>query len=127
MQVEFSNLRSHRFNRNFNCSSPVCSCNLREEEDNSHYFLRYPHFHHIRINLLSNISRIIGSDISILPRDHLTNIIICGSNVYSKIINKLIVIETLVYIRKSERFCVVEAFSSEIIGSRFITAMVPMS
>ena len=105
-----SDLRSHRFNHNFNCKSPMCSCNLKDEEDNSHYFLRCPHFHHIRINLLSNISRIIGSDISILPWDRLTNIILYESNVYNKIPNNLILIETLEYIRKSERFSVIEAF-----------------
>ena len=88
----------------------MCSCNLKDEEDNSHYFLRCPH--HIRIDLLSNISRIIGSDISILPCDHLTNIILYGSNVYNKISNNLILIETLECIRKSERFSVIEALSS---------------
>ena len=110
LRVEFSELRSHRFNRNR--KSPMCSCNLKDEKDNSHYFLHCPHFHHIRINLLSNISRIIGSDISILPCDHLINIILYGSNVYNKISNNLILIETLEYIRKSERFSVIEAFSS---------------
>ena len=94
-RVEFSDLRYHRFNHNFNCKRPMCSCNLKNEVDNSHYFLRCPRFHHIRINLLSNISRIIGSDISILPCDHLTNIILYVSNVYNKISNDLILIETL--------------------------------
>ena len=112
LRVEFSDLRSRRFNHNFNCKSPMCSCNLKDEEDNSHYFLRCPHFHHIRINLFSNISRIIGSGISILPCDPLTNIILYGSNVYNKISNNLILIETLEYIRKSERFSVIEAFFS---------------
>ena len=112
LRVEFSDLRSHRFNHNFNCKSPMCSCYLKDEEDNSHYFLRCPHFHHIRINLLSNILRIIGSDISILPCDHLTTIILHGSNVYNKISNNLILIETLEYIRKPERFSIIEAFSS---------------
>ena len=80
LRVEFSDLRSH----NFNCSSPLCSCHL-EEEDNPHYFIRCPRCQHIRIILLSNISRIIGPDISILPREHLSNIILYGSNVYNKI------------------------------------------
>ena len=53
MRVKFSALRSHRINHNFNCSSAMCSCNLREEKDNSHYFLCCPHFHHIRIDLLN--------------------------------------------------------------------------
>ena len=109
LRVEFSDLRSHRFKHNFNCSSPLCSCRL-EEEVNSHCFIRCTRYQHIRIILLSNILRIIGSDISILPREYLSNIILYGSNVYNKITNKLIPIETLEYIIKSECFIVLEAF-----------------
>ena len=111
LRVEFSDLRSHRFFHNFNCVSPICSCKL-EEEDNSHFFLRCPQFHSIRINLLSNISEIIGSDILFFPSHHLTHIIMYDSNVYNNITNKLILTKTLEYIRKSERFRVLEAFSS---------------
>ena len=35
LSVEFSDPRSHRFSHHFNCASPICSCNL-EEEDNCH-------------------------------------------------------------------------------------------
>ena len=113
LRVEFSDLRSHRFSHSFNCISPICSCNL-EEENNSHYFLRCPLFRAIRINLLSKISKIIGTDISVLPSEHLTQIILFGSNVYNRITNRLILIESLEYIRKSERFNVIEeAFSSQ--------------
>ena len=111
LRVEFSDLRSHRFNHNFNCVSPVCICNI-EEEDNSHYFLRCPCFNHSRINLFSNISKVIGSDISILPSEHLCNIILYGSNIYNDITNKLILHETLEFIRKSERFKILAVFST---------------
>ena len=30
-RVEFSDLRSHRLSHNFNCASPICSCNLEEK------------------------------------------------------------------------------------------------
>ena len=97
LRVEISDLRSHRFFHNSNCISPIWICNL-EEADNSHYLIRCHRFYHIRTNLLSKISRIIGSDISILPCDHLVNIILYGSNVYNNITNKFILMETLEYI-----------------------------
>ena len=88
----------------------MCICG-QEEEDNSHYFPRCPRFQRIRIVLLSNISKVIGSDISILLREHLNNIILYGSNVYTKITNQMILVQTLEFIRKSERFKVLDAFS----------------
>ena len=110
LRTEFSDLRVHIFHHNFNCPTPLCKCNL-EEEDNLHYLLRCPLHQHCRISLLSNISSIIGSDISILPSDHLVNLILYGSNVYNDITNNLILSETLQYIRISERFKDLEVFS----------------
>ena len=111
LRVEFSDLRSHRFSHNFNCPSPSCQC-LIEEENNCHFLLRCPRYVPIRNQLFGNISTIIGSDISILPDQHLTNILLYGSNVYSKVTNKLILTETLEFIRKSGRFDILEAFST---------------
>ena len=88
----------------------MCICG-QEEEVNSHYFIRCHRFQRIRIGLLSNISKVIGLDISILPREHLTNIILYGSNVYNKITNQMILVQTLEFIRKSERFKILETFS----------------
>ena len=99
LRGEFSDLRSQRFFHNFNCIGPICICSL--EEDNSHYFIRCPRFAHIRINLLSNISRNICSDISILPCDHLVNITLYGSNVYNNISNKLILMNIFDYLKCS--------------------------
>ena len=111
LRVEFSDLRSHRFHHNFNCVDPRCSC-LLEDECNSHFLLRCPHYLHLRLNFLGIISTIIGSDISVLPHDHLTDILLFGSNVYNDVTNKLILKETISYIRKSKRFDDIEAFSS---------------
>ena len=107
--VEFSDVRSHKFSHNFNCITPICSCHL-DEENNSHFLLRCPLYAPIRYKLLGNISLIIGSDITLLPSEHLTNILLYGSNVYSNITNKLILTETIEFIRKSERFNNLEAF-----------------
>ena len=43
IRVSFSDLRDHRFNHNFNCESPICSCGI-EDETSVHSFLRCPHY-----------------------------------------------------------------------------------
>ena len=110
-RAEFSDLRDHRFQHNFNCRDPRCSC-LLEDESNSHFFLRCPHHLAIRKIFLGIISTIIGSDITIFPSEHLTDILLYGNNVYNDVTNKLILKQTIEYIRKSKRFDDIEAFSS---------------
>ena len=111
LRVEFSDLRSHRFSHNFNCITPICSC-LLDEESNSPFLLRCPLYAPIRNNLLGNVSLVIGSDISLLPSEHLTCILLYGSNAYSNITNKLLLTETIEFIRKSERFNNLGAFTT---------------
>ena len=61
------------------------------------------------VTLLSNISDVIYSDIPILPDAHLTYILLYGSNVYNSVVNKLIVSETIAFIRNTsicpDAFC----------------------
>ena len=87
LRIEFSDLRSPRFEHNFNCVDPRCSC-LLEDKSNPHYLLRCPHYLHLRRYFLGDIPTIVGSDISVLPRDHLTDILLFGSNVYNNVTNK---------------------------------------
>ena len=89
LRVEFSDSRSHRFEHNFNCVDPRCSC-LLEDESNPHYLLRCPHYLHLCQNFLGDISTIIGSDISVLPHDQLTDIHLFGGNVCNYLTDKLI-------------------------------------
>ena len=89
----------------------MCSC-LLDEESNSHFLLRCPFYAPIRNNLLGDVSLIIGSDISLLPSEHLTCILLYGSNAHSDITNKLLLTETIEFIRKSERFNNLEAFTT---------------
>ena len=109
IRVHFSDLRDHRFNHSFNCENPICSCGI-EDETSVHFFLRCPHFTTQRSILISKISDIIGSDVSVLPDEHLYSKIVYGSNVYNFVANGLIITETISYIRKSERFAKLEAF-----------------
>ena len=109
IRVDFSDLRDHRYNHNFNCPNPICSCGI-EDETSLHYFLCCPHYIAERSILLSNLSQILGSDVSVLPMDHLIHIILFGSNVFNSISNKLIIRHTILYINKTARFKTLEAF-----------------
>ena len=110
IRVNFSDLRDHRFHHNFNCSTPLCRCGL-DDETSVHYFLCCPLFTNVRATFLSKISDTIHSDVTVLPNEHLLHILLYGSNVYNDITNKLIISDTITFIRNSGRFTVLEAFS----------------
>ena len=67
--------------------------------------------HSLRTTYLSKISDIVRSDISVLPNDHLTHILMYGSNVYNNVTNESIINETIYFIKKSRRFEKLEAIS----------------
>ena len=60
---------------------------------------------------LSKISQIVKSDVTILPYDHLTDLLLYGSKAFNDITNELILTETILFIYKSQRFKVLEAFA----------------
>ena len=103
IRVDFSYLRVHRFDHNFNCESPACSCGV-EDETSVHFFLYCPRYISQRTILLSKISEIIAADVSVLPKDHLIHIMLYGSNVFNYISNKLIIEQSILYINKTGRF-----------------------
>ena len=75
IRVEFCDLRDDRYNDNFKCESPMCSCRL-DDETFVHYFLCCPRYHTQRNNFLSKILELMGCDVSGLPNDHLIHILI---------------------------------------------------
>ena len=110
LRVDFSDLRDHRFDHKFNCPSPTCSCGI-EDETSTHFLLCCPRYSNLRHTYLSKISQIVKSDVTILPYDHLTDLLLYGSKAYNDITNELILTETILFIYKSERFKVLEAFA----------------
>ena len=48
IRVDFSDLRDHRYNHNFNCVNPICSCGL-DDETPIHYFLCCPRYNSLRL------------------------------------------------------------------------------
>ena len=111
IRVEFSDLRDHRYNHNFNCVSPLCPCGI-EDETTVHYFLRFPRYQIQTDILLSKVSELSGSDMSVLPKDHLNHILMYGSNIYNGMCNKLLIEQSIIFIKSSGRFKKLEAFSS---------------
>ena len=110
LRVEFSDLRDHRYSHNFHCTSPLCRCGI-EDETTTHYLLRCSlHLSHRNV-LLSNVSDILHSNVQILPDIHLSQILLFGSNVYSNVANKLIIEETIKFIKSTDRFTILEAFA----------------
>ena len=102
-------IHDHRFHHDFNCRIPVCCCGL-EDETSAHYFLRCPLITNERASVLRKISDVIHSEVSALPDEHLLHILLYGSNVYNIVTNKLIISETIAFIRNSGRFTRLEAF-----------------
>ena len=47
---------------------------------------------------------------TVLPNEHLSYILMYGSNVYNGVCNELIIFETIQFIKKSGRFKKIEAF-----------------
>ena len=110
IRVDCSDLRDHRFNHGFrNCPSPSCSCDTGDETS-VHFLARCPRFTTHRASLLGTISGILNNDITVLPDDHLSEILMYGSNMYNVITNKLIIEATITFIKSTNRFSVLEAF-----------------
>ena len=110
IRVSFSDLRDHRYDHNFNCDNPTCFCGL-EDETAVHFFLCCPRYDQLRIAYLSKVSEIVGSDVTVLPDDHLTHILMHGSNIYNDVSNEAIITETIVY-QKIRTFQETRRFSS---------------
>ena len=110
IRVDFSDLRDHRFNHKFNCLNPICACG-REDETPTHFLLCCPRYNRLRSDYLSKISQIVKSDVTVFPKDHLTDLLLYGSESFNDITNNLILNETINFLFKSERFKTLEAYS----------------
>ena len=110
IRVDHSDLRSHRFDKKFNCINPTCACGI-EDETPEHFFLRCTLFAPQRASLLASISDIVNPEIINLPHDHLTAIILFGSKVYKFTTNKSILEASICFIKQTKRFKKLEAYS----------------
>ena len=104
LRVRLSHLREHKFRHNFlDTINPLCSCNNLEIESINHYLLHCPFYTEIRKALLDNITNILGTPIS-LTDDNLTKLILYGDDNLSTELNRSILKNTIIFLKRSERF-----------------------
>ena len=110
LRCGFSDLREHRFHRNFNCISPVCACGL-DNESTVHFILHCPKFSNHRFYLISNVINITNNfSITLLPDDALIRLLLYGLPNTKDLRNCNILHETITYILRTERFKSIEAY-----------------
>jgi len=111
IRVDHSDLRSHRFSKDFNCTDPKCACGT-EDETPEHFFLRCPRFNAPRISLLNKISGILGCPASDIEPASLCHLLLYGKPSLDDSANKDIIGASIKFIRSSKRFKILEAFSA---------------
>ena len=110
LRVEHSDLRAHRFQKNFNCNDPKCSCGV-ENETNEHYLLRCPNFTMCRAALINMINEITQADITTtISHADLCQILLYGDPSFDDEKNSLILQATIKFIKSSKRFKTLEAY-----------------
>ena len=103
LRVKFSELNEHRFQNNFLCESPLCSCK-EEIETTFHFFLHCLLYLAHRNNLLGELSKILNNDVRQLPDYHLCDLLLFGSPSYNEIANKIILEATVSFVVYTKRF-----------------------
>ena len=112
LRVDHSDLRSHRFAKQFNCLDPTCRCGI-ENETTDHYFLRCPFFQGPRAALLNKISEILECPVSAFPNDVLLcQLLLYGKPTLNANSNNDILCASIKFLKSSKRFKTFEAFSN---------------
>ena len=111
LRVNHSDLREHRFSKNFNCPSPLCKCGL-ENETTEHFLLRCPNFNVPRGLLIQNVLKILERNDIPCPTDDeiFCKILLYGHKSLPDNANSSILANTINYINKTKRFAILEAF-----------------
>ena len=109
LRVEFSDLRSHRYNHNFHCPERSCSCQTGVE-DNEHFLLHCPRFSTHRKTLFDLVSNLVEIDIMRLSSkelctySHLKNYALYRNSDFSFLVSRGVIEETIKYIKNTKRF-----------------------
>ena len=112
LRVDHSDLRSHRFSKQFNCLDPKCSCGI-EDETPEHFFLRCPLFQGPQTVLLNKVSEIIDCPISAFDDPSLCQLLLYGKPSLNANLNKDILCASIRFIKSSKRFKTLEAFMTD--------------
>ena len=102
LRVNFSALNEHRFQHNFDCSTPTCMCGIGIE-DNKHFLLHCYQFDLMRRDLFRQLT-IPGLDINKLDSDALCSLLLFGSKDFNIVENRIIIEATISFISATKRF-----------------------
>ena len=98
IRVDHSDLRSHRFSKQFNCTDPKCRCGI-EDETSEHFFLRCPVFLGLRTVFLNKVSEILGHPSSDLDEPSLFHLLLHGNPSLDVNSNKSIICASIKFIK----------------------------
>lgn len=114
LRVNFSDLREHRFRHNFNCQSPVCSCQSGNE-CTRHFLLFCHNFRNERRILFEQLDNLSPNSTALLSTnpDKLVDIMLYGSADLDMRSNELVLVFTISFIKATKRFKWLEAFSDD--------------
>ena len=104
LKVDLNPLRKYKFKHSFaDTSNERCSSG-DGVEDIYHYLLDCSMFDDIRNDLLDNVSGLIGANVRNYNRIILKNLLLYGSKDFKYDINRGILMKTLKFIHKSEKY-----------------------
>ena len=104
LRVGLNDLQQYKFDHNFDDTiDPMCRAN-DGIEDVTHFLLSCQIYTHIRIDLLNNVCRLTGRNVTDLDKQILVKLLHYGNEKkYSFDINKRILLSTITYIKNSHR------------------------
>ena len=112
LQVQFSDLREHKFRHNFWCSNLMCLCQTGIE-NNEHFFLHCPRHNNHRRDLLGRISNVDDVDIINLSSTDLCSLLLYGNSCFSFDKNRHIIESTITFVKSTLRFKQIQAIQLE--------------
>ena len=103
LRVRLSPLNAHKFHHNFGDTlTPMC--NIHDGiDDTCHFLLHCRQFYNIRLDLFHNLSLLLSNNVNVIPDNSLVHILLYGKESLSHRVNKQIVLNTIDFIRKSNR------------------------
>ena len=109
IRVGHSDLRGDRFRHNFNCSSPLCSCDTGDETA-EHFFLKCPKYTTPRMSLFLKLLEITEWTILYEPDNVWTCVLLFGDSRLTKEKNCEILTASITFLRSTKRFNKIEAY-----------------
>ena len=104
LRMSLSPLKKHKFDHNFNDTPDIICPSGDGIENTEHFLLLCKSFRDIRATLMQNVSNIMRVNFDIFPNKRKIEYLLYGCGTLQDDSNKMIIKETICYIRKSKRF-----------------------